>query len=69
MSNRPKKRFGRHTEMKNTSLIQNTLPAWNLPLKKKRWKYCTEGKNVVNMSDDGTCFSTGNLIPTVSVST
>jgi|GEM_PF-2273975 len=25
-------------EIKDTSMIQNTLPVWNLPLKKKRWK-------------------------------
>ena len=54
---------------KNTSLIQNTLPVWNLPLKKKRWKNGLGSKNDMNMSDDGSYFSAGNLIPTVSIST
>ena len=69
MSNRPKKKFGRLTETKNTSLIQNTLPVWNLPLKKKKWKNGLGSKDGMNMSDDGSYFSAGNLILTVSIST
>lgn len=69
MSNRPKKKLGRRTEMKNTSLIQNTLLVWNLPLKKKRWKNGLGSRDGMNMSDDSSYFSAGDLIPTVSIST
>jgi len=35
---------------------------------KKRWKSSLGSKDVMNMSDDGSYFSAGNLIPTVGVS-
>ena len=56
-------------EIKDTSMIQNTLPVWNLPLKKKKWKNGLGSKDGMNMSDDGSYFSAGNLILTVSIST
>jgi len=61
MSNRPKKRLVKRTAMKNISLIQNTLPVWNLPLRKKRWKNATGSENSMNMSGENSCFSAGSI--------
>jgi hypothetical protein len=45
------------------------LLVWNLPLKKKRWKNGLGSRDGMNMSDDSSYFSAGDLIPTVSIST